>query len=199
MYLDRDHGELCIPIYKCPSHDWVRAVAGCCEAQGYEIKRNRYNLRVWKGDQRARVTSDIEYVEAIQLALEHLGAVKGKQYVGLTPVRLYFQNGSETPSAEREATLLGAHRKPKTNPSRIIDGIIALGHALAQSGGFEHLKGEREMASDNIISEKAKNFFHEVRIARNNWTHEGKLPSEQLLKRLVNKLDNSNPVTRPIL
>ena len=55
------------------------------------------------------------------------------------------------------------------------------------------------MASDNIISEKAKNFFHEVRIARNNWTHEGKLPSEQLLKRLVNKLDNSNPVTRPIL
>jgi hypothetical protein len=56
-----------------------------------------------------------------------------------------------------------------------------------------------ELAEANMISEKDKNFFHEVRIARNNWMHEGKLPSEQLLKRLVNTLEKSNPVTRPVL
>ena len=56
-----------------------------------------------------------------------------------------------------------------------------------------------ELAEANMISEKDKHFFHEVRIARNNWMHEGKLPSEQLLKRLVNTLEKSNPVTRPVL
>ena len=56
-----------------------------------------------------------------------------------------------------------------------------------------------ELAEANMISEKDKNFFHEVRIARNNWMHEWKLPSEQLLKRLVNKLEKSNPVIRPVL
>jgi len=143
MFEDRYDGELCIPIYKCPSHEWMRAVSDCCEAQGYEVKRGGSNLRTWRVAQKARISSDLYYVEAISVSPEDLGAARGEQYIGLAPVRLYFQNGSEIPSAEREATLLGAHRKPKTNPSRIIDGIIALGHALAQSGVFEHLRGER--------------------------------------------------------
>lgn len=56
-----------------------------------------------------------------------------------------------------------------------------------------------ELAEANMISVKDKNFFHEVRMARNNWLHEGKPPTEQLLTRLVNKLEKSNPVTRPVL
>lgn len=56
-----------------------------------------------------------------------------------------------------------------------------------------------ELAEANIISVKDKNFFHEVRMARNDWLHEGKPPTEQLLTRLVNKLEKSNPVTRPVL
>jgi hypothetical protein len=56
-----------------------------------------------------------------------------------------------------------------------------------------------ELAEANMISEKDKMFFHEVRAARNNWMHELKLPSDQLLKRLVNILEKSNPVTRPVL
>lgn len=143
MYLNRDIGELCIPIYKYSGHDWIRTVVACCEAQGYEVKRVRGNLRVWKNAQRAPAKNDLEYVEAIQLGREYLGAVNGEQYIGLIPVRLYFKNGSDIPSAERETVLLGAHRKPPTNSSRIIDGIISLGNTLAENDRFEHLRGKR--------------------------------------------------------
>ena len=56
-----------------------------------------------------------------------------------------------------------------------------------------------ELAEANMISEKDKNFFHEVRIARNKWMHEQKLPTEQLLTRLVNKLEKSKAATKPFL
>ena len=56
-----------------------------------------------------------------------------------------------------------------------------------------------ELAEANMISEKDKNFFHEVRIARNDWMHEQKLPTEQLLTKLVNKLDKSKAATKPLL
>lgn len=50
-----------------------------------------------------------------------------------------------------------------------------------------------------MISVRDKNFFHEVREARNKLVHEGAPPSEQLLIRLVKKLEKSNPATRPFL
>lgn len=56
-----------------------------------------------------------------------------------------------------------------------------------------------ELAEANMISVKDKNFFHEVRIARNKWMHDQKLPTEQLLTRLVNKLEKSNAATKPFL
>jgi hypothetical protein len=56
-----------------------------------------------------------------------------------------------------------------------------------------------ELAEANMISEKDKNFFHEVRIARNKWMHEQKLPTEELLTRLVNKLEKSKAATKPFL
>ena len=56
-----------------------------------------------------------------------------------------------------------------------------------------------ELAETNMISVKDKNFFHEVRIARNKWMHDQKLPTEQLLTRLVNKLEKSNAATKPFL
>ncbi|MGB1159319.1 MAG: Piwi domain-containing protein [Porticoccaceae bacterium] len=152
MYDNRDYDELCIPIYKCSSHDWIRAVVDCCEAQGYEISRDRSNLRVWKSDKRTRITDAIEYVEAIRLAPEDLDVVKGEQFIGLTPVRLYFENGSGTPSSERENLLLRSLRRPKTNSSSIIDGIIGLGNMLAQSGKFDHLRGEGLNDEPSLIS-----------------------------------------------
>ena len=56
-----------------------------------------------------------------------------------------------------------------------------------------------ELEAANMISKKDKTFFHEVRIARNNWMHEGKLPSQELLKRLVVKLDKVKPKPQPAL
>lgn len=152
MYENRDDGELCIPIYKCSSHDWIRVVVDGCEAQGYEVKREWSYLRVWKSDQRTRITNDLEYVEAISILPEYLGTAKGEQYIGLIPVRLYFENGSMTPSSERESKLLASRRKPKTTPSNIIDGIICFGNMLVESGKFEHLRGDRLDNQHSLIA-----------------------------------------------
>lgn len=152
MYENIDDGELCIPIYKCSSRDWIRVVVDGCEAQGYEVKREWSYLRVWKSDQRSRITNDLEYVEAITILPEYLGTAKGEQYIGLIPVRLYFENGSDTPSAKREADLLGARRKPPTDSAKIINGIVSLGNTLAKTGGFKHLRGERPDDDRSLVT-----------------------------------------------
>ena len=56
-----------------------------------------------------------------------------------------------------------------------------------------------ELADNEMISKKDKNLFHEVRIARNSWLHDAKPPSNDLLERLLKKLEVSDPVTKPIL
>lgn len=56
-----------------------------------------------------------------------------------------------------------------------------------------------ELADNEMISKKDKNLFHEVRIARNSWLHDAKPPSNELLERLLKKLEVSDPVTKPIL
>lgn len=152
MYEHRHDGELCIPIYKCPSNDWIRAVVDCCEAQGYELKRGRSSLRVWRACQKARISSDLHYVEAVSVSPEYIGAANGEYYIGLIPVRLYFENGTDRPSAKREADLLGARRKPPKDSAKIINGIVSLGNTLAKTGGFEHLRGERPDDDRSLIS-----------------------------------------------
>jgi hypothetical protein len=67
------------------------------------------------------------------------------------------------------------------------------------NNGPSLLKLIDELAEANMISVRDKNFFHEVREARNKLVHEGAPPSEQLLIRLVKKLEKSNPATRPFL
>jgi hypothetical protein len=152
MYDNRDDLELCIPVYKCPGHDWLRAVVDCCKAQGYEVKPVRSSLRVWRSCEKARISSDLHYVEAVSVSPEYLGTAKGEQYIGLIPVRLYFENGSHTPSATWETELLGACRKPPTDSAKIINGIAGLGNTLAKTGGFKHLRGERSDDDRSLVT-----------------------------------------------
>lgn len=83
--------------------------------------------------------------------------------------------------------------------------VLALGKLnygwsrLTANNGPSLLKLIDELAEANMISVRDKNFFHEVREARNKLVHEGAPPSEQLLIRLVKKLEKSNPATRPFL
>lgn len=175
MFKNRDNGELCIPIYKCSSHDWIRTVAACCEAKGYEIGRDKSFLHVWKNNQRNRAAVDLEYVEAIKLAPEHLNADAEGRYIGLTPVRLYFKNGSGTPSSERETRLLGSLRRPKTDLSSIIDGIVSLGNILSQSGKFEHLRGgSLDEASSLIKFTSARGYSSTFPLASDMWNPSSK-------------------------
>lgn len=152
MYENRDDRELSMPIYKSPGHNWMRAVVNCCKAQGYKVKPGRSSLRVWRGCHKAIISSELHYVEAVSISAEYLGAAKGEQYIGLIPVRLYFESGSDTPSAKPETDLLGPRRKPPTDSAKIINGIVSLGNTLAKTGGFKQLRGERSDDDHSLVT-----------------------------------------------
>ena len=53
-----------------------------------------------------------------------------------------------------------------------------------------------ELVSNRKISQSQGNFLHEVRSSRNDWLHEGKYPSDKLVTRLLDFLENKQTQPR---
>ena len=141
MYLQRDPRELCVPIYRHSGTDWMRAVVRHAEIYGYAAERVKSGVVVWKANKICQIPKGIEFVEAIEVNKEYLGEAKRGCCIGLTSKRLYFKNGSKTPSRERENMLLGFTPKPPKNLANILKHLCDFGNGLVGSGEFQHLSG----------------------------------------------------------
>jgi hypothetical protein len=151
MYTKEKIGNLRISIYGTNSKDWIRSIAIFAETQGYSITRSSVGVVLWNPLQKVSISNDLEFVDAINVSKEFLDIDDNGVYVSLTPNRLYFEYGLRVPSEIQETRLLGPKSRPKTNVSRIINGIVSMGNQLVSTGEFHQLQQKTVKSDINII------------------------------------------------